>query len=148
VRRFCRCLLLAASAGCVALLGAGYYDLHHHGSAGQAALNVEQPEQILTGMAAGNTYDIAFQVVNRSGETRRIIGAEYGCGSGWGFRLKECCSVEVPPHGTVVVPFILDVRTPGPFEMSVPLYLDDDGLRVVVVTVKGVAAPAYADQTQ
>jgi hypothetical protein len=76
--RFFRYLLLTASAACVALLGACYYDLVHRDTAETAALSIEQPEQTLMGLAAGNTYDVAFRVVNHSGQTRRIIGAQFG----------------------------------------------------------------------
>jgi TRAP-type C4-dicarboxylate transport system permease small subunit len=76
--RVVRCFLLVASAACVAMLGVGYYDLVQRNAATVPALRFDDPQQTLTGVTVGTTCSVAFRVVNDSGQTRRILGAELG----------------------------------------------------------------------
>lgn len=45
----------------------------------------------------------------------------------------------IPPRGSVIVSFTLQVRCPGPFADSVTLYVDDGGLREILLSIKGEA---------
>ncbi len=47
--------------------------------------------------------------------------------------------MDIPPKGSVVMVFYLEVHESGPFEFEVPIYVDDDGFRELPVTVKGEA---------
>ena len=50
--------------------------------------------------------------------------------------------MEIPPYGTVVVTFTLDVYRPEPFSDTRSLFLDDGHLRRVALSVRGVGVPA------
>lgn len=48
----------------------------------------------------------------------------------------------VPAGGTAEYPCELTVKQPGPFAADITLFLEDNGIRAVTVSVKGVAVAA------
>lgn len=44
----------------------------------------------------------------------------------------------IPAGGTVEYPCELTVKGPGPFEAEIVLFLEDNGIREVTLTVRGV----------
>jgi hypothetical protein len=49
--------------------------------------------------------------------------------------------VDVPANSSVVVSFTLQVRGPGTFADSIPLYVDDGGLKEIQLSIKGASKP-------
>jgi hypothetical protein len=111
-------------------------------AAAQPVLTIEDPDRAIDAPVAGQKQDVEFRIVNPSDQTRRVVGAVLTCGTTACFAPKQPIPFEIPPKGSAAIVFSLDLREPGPFELEVPLYLEDAGLRQLTVKVTGNALPA------
>jgi hypothetical protein len=55
------------------------------------------------------------------------------------FREEQQWPIDVPAHGDVAVLFQLWLHRAGPFEESFGLFVADDALRILPVTIRGTA---------
>jgi hypothetical protein len=58
--------------------------------------------------------------------------------------LKREPPFDIPAGTSEDIECILETRQPGPFESQIHLYLDDLGLREIIMTVKGEVKPGDA----
>lgn len=108
-------------------------------------VEVESPERDLGDHPVGRSQ-IVFRVTNPTDHPAEVISAPDGCG-------KLCClkplttdRLSIPPGGSVDVACELNVIAPERFEFSGNLFLNDNGLRAVKLTVRGVGvAPRAGD---
>ncbi len=55
------------------------------------------------------------------------------------FRVKQTMPIDVPAHSTLSIPFTLEVTKPGSFQASVPIFLEDGGIKELYLSVQGEA---------
>jgi hypothetical protein len=133
-------LALVAAFG---LLGWGG-SLYHLERAPVPPVEVELPERDLCEQPVGK-LQVSFRVTNPSGHVTEVLGASELCGKDGCFKLLSNAPQAIPPAGSVDVVCELTVVREGPFEISGSLYLNNNGLRAVKLTLRGVGvAPSEA----
>jgi hypothetical protein len=93
-----------------------------------------------SGPTAVGSHELVVQVTNPAARPRRIIGMMKLCGLNACAKPKFEEPVTVPPGETVAYPCVLEVSRPGPFETSIHLYLEENGIREAETVVRGVVA--------
>ncbi|MBY0233194.1 MAG: hypothetical protein K2W96_28255 [Gemmataceae bacterium] len=91
-------------------------------------------------------FTVTTRLRNTSRRPARILHLGSGCVPGCCFRPLDDAPVEVPPGGTASYSWEIALPEAGPFESQVPLFVDDGGLRTIMLTVrgKGVGGPTDA----
>jgi hypothetical protein len=108
-------------------------------------VEVESPERDLGEYPVGKSQ-IAFRITNPTDRPAEVISVPECCG-------RACCikptltdRLIIPPGASVDVVCELLVTAPKQFEVSGSLFLNDNGLRAVKLTVRGVGvAPGAGD---
>jgi hypothetical protein len=128
----------ALGAALLVLIAAAYQFFYgtHPGPSGVDGVLVPKTDFRLEGIGPGE-HEVPVTVQNRSTEEHRIVGATEACGNNCCVRPKHTGPVSVAPGGTVEFPILIRLSRSGPFEIQVELYLDDDGVRVLPVTIAG-----------
>lgn len=85
---------------------------------------------------------IEVEVHNRSNQSRRIIGLSQGCTETCCFSSYQSGPVTVPPGGSFTYSCELTVNVPGPFRVGMALFLEEHGIREVIVAVRGAGVEA------
>jgi hypothetical protein len=135
---FSKCSLMGLLVPAGVLLLAGlWFAFRIDGMTPQDALVIEEPEKDLGRLLPG-THDVDFRVRNTSGKPLRIIGLDSGCTTNCCYRFRDLQQVVVPPHGVAACWIELKVSRPEPFKAQMRLFLEDRGIRIVPITVKGV----------
>lgn len=129
-------LLAVASASAAGLLWA----------TGRRAIDVPldvRCDHLELGKILVGRHDVAFQIHNPNQQPRHVVGVSECCFANCCVGPKAQQQVEVEPGATQTYVCYIRVKSAGPFEAPITLYLDDDGLREVTLTVRGVGvAPA------
>lgn len=134
-------LVLGASAVAVAgyMLASGAVSSSPSGP--PPALEVENTEQDLGEVPIQQDNVVRTSIVNSSDAPARVLCVAQACGSNCCFRPLNDEPIVVPPGDTVVFEWGISVPGPGPFEASAPLYVDDNGLRTILLKVRGSGVP-------
>lgn len=82
--------------------------------------------------------EVTLRIANRSDRPAQVQWPAGNCGLNACIGLKQSSRLVVPPGETVELPLTLDVRSPGPFDLTGTLYLIDNELRIVPIRVRGV----------
>lgn len=101
-------------------------------------VHVDNPERTFVGIPFGN-HGVQYRITNSSTNAVNFLG-------GGGLCNPTCCFVVISPEraligaGTHLEIFCkLHIGSPGPFEATIPIYFDDNGIREVLLTVRGIA---------
>ncbi len=86
-------------------------------------------------------HTVTFEVTNRSRQPRRILGVNRDCRVRVCFEGKSHLPVDVQPDETFPCEFELSTHGSGPFEIEMELYVEENGLKVVPLKVRGVLVP-------
>ena len=62
------------------------------------------------------------------------------------FGPKQVQGIEIPAQGAIEFPCELSIGRAGPFEAKATVYVDDGGVRDLVLTVRGVGEDVKARQ--
>jgi hypothetical protein len=81
---------------------------------------------------------VVFQVANVSDQPRRVVGAANECVQNVCYKFKLEDPITIAPGKTDDIACELSVSGDGPFEVSMLLYLEDEGIRQVPLSVRGV----------
>ena len=100
-------------------------------------LSVAVTEQDVGSVACPSTVPVSFVVTNSSATPLRILGATDACFGAACFGPRSPEPVGVPARGTYRYHAELRTRRPGPFECTMDLFLESDGIRKVTVTARG-----------
>lgn len=101
-------------------------------------LVVDWPVRDLGQLSIGS-HEVTIHVTNPAGRTRRVIGMMSGCRPNVCFGAKLAEPVAVPPGETVEYVCEVTITGSGPFEFPILLHLEDNGIRTVEQTLRGVA---------
>jgi hypothetical protein len=128
---------VAGIATCVAALY-----LYHYPPV-ERRVEVQEPERELTQVLAGEKLTLAFAIHNPTWHTARVVGLTECCGG------KNCCfraqrqpPFDLPAGGVATLDCLLETFEPGPFAGQIHIFLDDGGLREIVLKVHGQAKAA------
>jgi hypothetical protein len=81
--------------------------------------------------------EVKVRIHNRSTtRTARIIHVGTGCKINCCYKPKEIDPVEIAPGQSLDYPYII-MFGPGPFEATVPVFVDDGGLRTLSLEIRG-----------
>lgn len=107
-----------------------------------APLLVEFPSADLGNLQTGNN-EFQVRIMNPNSSPRRVLGLSSGCRANACFLSHHQEPVTIPPGETVTCTWGIELHSPGPFELPLALYLEENGIREVKLTVRGVGvAPA------
>lgn len=90
---------------------------------------------------------VAFDLTNTAARPRRVLGAEASC-------KKNCIRagadelMTIGPGETVAYGCELVLKVEGPFELEMPILIEDNGIREIVLKVRGVAVRAEKSHAQ
>jgi hypothetical protein len=101
------------------------------------ALVFSRTEQDLGSVSLGQ-HLVTFEIQNSSTTPRRILGVGDGCRGTACFTSRHRDVVTVGAGETYHYAAELTTITSGPFESHMELYVEDSGLRTVILTVRGV----------
>ena len=125
----------------IALAGlAVWWELTADMVAAEKPLEVHWPPKDLGKLDVGN-HDIAVQITNGGQRSRRILGMPKACGPVACISQKADEPVTIPPGGTGEFLCLLEIRQTGSFEVTVHLFLEENGIREVETTLRGFAVP-------
>jgi len=85
---------------------------------------------------------VAFTVTNPANKPRRIIGCYAQCQAAGCMDAKSNEQITIAPGETIEYQCDYDVYKPGPFELKLDVFLEDNGIRTVTLTVRGVGVAA------
>jgi hypothetical protein len=83
-------------------------------------------------------HEIIIRVTNPGSQPRRVLGMLKVCGVNGCVSLKSEAPVTIPPGEVQSIPCQFEIRTAAHFEVPIHLYIEDDGIREVSVTMRGV----------
>jgi hypothetical protein len=95
-------------------------------------------EAIQLGRLPLGRHEFHVRVTNPNPEPRRILGLSTGCRTNVCFLNQVPGPILVPAGETVTCSWSIDVHSPGEFELPLALYLEENGIREVKQTVRGV----------
>jgi hypothetical protein len=155
MRAFASWLLLALPAG---LLAAAVYPLIQAVPSAAPGLIVEEPDLDLGEVSHkhfgkdkqspprasdDDAREICYTITNRGRRAAAIVGAENECGMNVCIGVNHPGRVVLRPGESFTLRWTVYFKFLGPFEASVPLYVDDGGLRTIWLSVRGTSvAPA------
>jgi hypothetical protein len=146
-------MLRAASALCVVaalgLLAWAAYSARQSPPGPEPGFVVAPTEHDLGSVPLGDRV-VTFTITNPAAGPRRILGAAGGCWGAVCFDSKHSTQIVIPAGETFTYECELSVGQARPFEAKIDLYLEDNGLRTVTLTVRGVgvAPGGKADGSQ
>lgn len=131
-------LFALAAVGCLAT--AGYLALRP--PTPEPPLEVRSADQDLGEVPLG-VRDVTIVVHNPGRQPHRIIDSGGVCAPTCCVKPKHPEPITIAPGETAEISCELKVALPGPFKAEFPIFLDENGLQRVMVTVRGVGvAPA------
>lgn len=80
---------------------------------------------------------LTFEMTNPADRPRRIVGLNEGCQDTVCIRSRHHGQITVGPGETFRYECDLKVREPGPFDMRIAVFLEDGGIRTVMIGAKG-----------
>jgi hypothetical protein len=83
-------------------------------------------------------HQFVVTINNQDSNPHRILGITGGCGQVACFSSTALLPIGIAPNTAHQVAFNINVSMPGPFEIPIALYVDDNGLRVDEVTLHGI----------
>lgn len=98
---------------------------------------VVTPEVVEVGDVPLGDRVLTFEMTNPADRSRRIVGLNEGCQGNVCIRSRHHGQVTVGPGETFRYECDLKVREPGPFEMKIAVFLEDGGIRTVMIGTKG-----------
>ena len=110
-------------------------------------LTIDDPDRDLGPTPLGD-HTVRFAPHNPAARPRSVVGGGGGCGRNaclGPVQRDHADRLTVPAGGTADFVCELSVKGEGPFEVPVVLFLDDNGLRRVQMTVRGVGVPPGAE---
>jgi len=131
-------LTLAGIAACVAALYLYYYPPV------ERRVEVQEPERELAEVRTGEKLTLTFAIHNPTWHTARIVNLTETCGKNCCFRVVTQLKpfFDLPAGGVVTLDCSLETFEPGPFAGQMHIFLDDGGLREIVLKVHGQAKAA------
>ena len=70
---------------------------------------------------------------------RGDLGIAGQCTGNFCFTSVQSAPVLIPPNGSLVINCILEVKSPGPIDAEIKIYLEENGIRTVTLRVTGTA---------
>lgn len=133
-----RFLVICAALASLGLFGWGAYSYERERSqpAVPPVVAVEQPERDLGDYPVG-TSQLVFHVTNPTDHPAEVVSTQAGCGLGCCLKPTAAGRIAVPAGGSADVVCEVTVIAPKEFEYTGEMYLNDNGLRVVKLTVRG-----------
>lgn len=113
---------------------------------------VRDPDPDLGLLVVGTTTEFAYDITNTGTAPVCIIGFEgSGCGTTWCITPRFHCGISdrsapIPPGETLRFPCELKITRPGPIDWTMALFIDDNGIHKVRLTVRGTAVAAEGPQ--
>jgi len=129
-------ILCAVAA--VGLLGWGAYSAFHARPGPDPVCFVTPTEYELGTVPVGDRV-VTFAITNPAGKPRQIVGLAEGCWASVCFSSKHPDQITIPAGETFHYECELSIKEAGPFSAQVEIYLEEDGLRTVPLTVRGTA---------
>ncbi len=130
---FVCCTILA-----VGLLGIAGFLISRPTTTTEPPFQIDALERDL-GKVPCTLHEVVIQVTNPADRPRTILGATEGCRGNVCYsasRSEATCAVA--PGQTVPYKYELDVRQPGPFEIHLVMFLEDNGIREVPLVIRGI----------
>ena len=106
-------------------------------SAAERPLEIDWPAPDLGRLGVGS-HEIIVRITNSGGRPRRVIGMTNSCGPNGCIGPKTGEQVVVFPGGTVDYPCLLEIHQPTPFDVTIHLFLEDNGIREAETTLHGI----------
>ena len=106
------------------------------------ALVVAKGDVELGDCAAGQDVDVVFRLQNNSGKPIPVLGMVLSCGARCCLTLKQPDYPPEFPPGPNDIECSLKINEPGTFSTDMRVYVDDQGMRDITLTVKGTAHAA------
>ena len=123
----------SAAAVCAALAAVEYF----RPPPGPEPAWVVAPEVADLGDVPVGERVVTFQMTNPADRPRRIVGLNEGCQGTVCIRSRHHEQVTVGPGETFRYECDLHVREPGPFDLRIVVFLEDDGIRTVEIGAIG-----------
>ncbi|MFQ3650574.1 MAG: hypothetical protein SNJ75_09590 [Gemmataceae bacterium] len=128
-------------SGIALLAGAGYFYALERGqppvdAADSGTLELDT-SSIDYGSLPSGEAEVKVRIHNRSTtRTARIVHVGTGCKINCCYKPKAIDPVEIAPGQSLDYPYII-MFGPGPFEATVPVFVDDGGLRTLSLEIRG-----------
>src|SRR5262245_11313065 len=129
-----RLFLLAALA--LVSLG-GYQVLKPSVEPADETVSIDLADRELGRLPLGQ-HEIVFHITNPSDRPRRIIGFSGTCVVNCCFSSSHSSPVEILPRGNFPYTTELSIQAPGSFEVTVRLFVEDNGLQELPLTIRGI----------
>jgi hypothetical protein len=88
---------------------------------------------------APGVHPLTVHIRNPANVPRRILGFKTGCTEIYCTGAGYAEPITVPAGGEFDFQFLVQVQAAGPIDGGIELYLEDNGVRQVLVTIKGTA---------
>jgi hypothetical protein len=129
-------LTLAGIAACVAALYLYYYPPV------ERRVEIQEPERELAEVRTGEKLTLTFAIHNPTWHTASVVGLTECCGRNCRFRARRQPPFDLPAGAVATLDCLLETFEPGPFAGQMHIFLDDGGLREIVLKVHGQAKAA------
>lgn len=134
--------VLAAVAICAALGLFGWAGRSYRAETRQVLpAEIEEPERDLGERPVGKS-SVVFRITNPTDHPVEVVGAPDGCGILCCLKATVTDRQTIPPGGALDLTCELMVAAAEPFEYKCKIYLSDNGLRPIKVSVRGVGVKA------
>jgi hypothetical protein len=125
-------ILFAVGAACLWCVG----DRDRPGFCIEPAIYSPDPS-----LVEGTETTTMLKAINRSGHTVRIVSIANRCGDNCCFGSKQATPFDIPPYSEQPLEAYLAIGHAGPYSTDIHVFVDDGGLRDIVVRLQGVAMP-------
>jgi hypothetical protein len=85
------------------------------------------------------THEFIVRIKNPADMTRRIVGYKTGCWESYCTYTDYTGTISVPGNGEFEFRCGLEVGRAGPINAGIEIYLEDNGIRSVLISFKGMA---------
>jgi hypothetical protein len=144
-----RSIVFALFFSALALAGLAAIDICCHRRGDEvSSFVIEKPCIEVGTVTVGSSIEVEYRITNRGKRPIHIVGCDGGgCG-------KSCCfgpktnaevnsrQIAVNPGDTYIFPCELETRLPGPIVWKMTLFVQDERLHSVDLSISGTAAPA------
>ena len=107
---------------------------------GVPRLQLDNPLIELGTVRARERLAIEVRVINTSTHPACVLTRSPVCGPGGCFIPGLLKPLVIAPSSTAIYPLGFEPYGSGPFEASLRIYVDDDGMRSLTVTIRGIIA--------
>lgn len=129
--------LSAAAAVACAVLAVIEYRRESQLPTGPEPAWVVTPEVADLGSVPVGEHVAVFEMTNPAARPRRIVGLNEGCQGTVCIRSRHHEQVTVGAGETFRYECTIHVREPGPFDLRIAVFLEDDGIRTVEIGARG-----------